>query len=212
MLNCWNPVVLTAGWASGAGRLSQGSGWYGSDSVAGSAGLNPAGQRLQAPTRWFYCCSSTWTGKQSVTQTIHIKRHTPSVSVCSDFTCLLLSVFYPRLLSAMGHCVTVSEIVLTGLWFGGLRESTALGVQWSRYCSGPVFLRKPTLQSGCHLYCGSYYDAWKIKKKKNMDKKALGVNSNSKICNNANQHLSDGIRISMKCDPFYIFSILFPSP
>lgn len=76
MLNCWNPVVLTAGWASGAGRLSQGSGWYGSDSVAGSAGLNPAGQRLQAPTRWFYCCSSTWTGKQSVTQ------HQTSRTVC----------------------------------------------------------------------------------------------------------------------------------
>lgn len=61
LLNWWNPVVLTAGWASGAGRLSRGSGWCGFGSISGPVEWSPDGPELRAPTHWSCCCSGTWT-------------------------------------------------------------------------------------------------------------------------------------------------------
>lgn len=60
LLNWLNLVVLTAGWASGAGRLSRGPGWCGFGWVWAPAELSPDDPGIQAPTHWSCCCSGSW--------------------------------------------------------------------------------------------------------------------------------------------------------
>lgn len=102
----------------------------------------------------------------------------PTTGITEVSSCLILLRHH---IGVLCHCNNVKwlAIVLTGLWFGGLQESSALWAQWCHYCSGPGFPQKPALWSACRLYCGSYYDVWKKEKKKKLHKmphkRALGV-------------------------------------